>query len=241
VYAHVPDIVDFTRGLKILLKERGIITLEFPHLLKLLSGRQFDTVYQEHFSYLSLHVVRNIFDQVGLRVFDVEELTTHGGSLRVFGCHHEDVRKESENVGRVAIEEEKFGLLSPSVYDGFQPEANQVKDEFLRFLLDCRAQGATVACYGAAAKGNTLLNYAGVKTDLISCVFDKAPSKQGKFMPGSHLPIHSPEAIATVKPDYIVILPWNIAPEVVAQEGDLVRSWGGKFVVAVPKLEVLST
>ncbi len=239
VYAHVPDVGDFTRGLKILLQERGTITLEFPHLLKLLAGSQFDTVYHEHFSYFSLHVVRAIFSAAGLRVFDVAELPTHGGSLRVFGCHRDDPREEGESVARIAAEEERFGLLEAKVYDDFQAKADGVKDAFLRFLLDRRSEGATVACYGAAAKGNTLLNYAGVKTDLISCVFDNAPSKQGKYMPGSHLPILAPNAIDREKPDYLVILPWNIAPEVVAQEGERVRAWGGKFVVAVPELKVL--
>jgi SAM-dependent methyltransferase len=237
VYAHVPDINDFTRGLKAALKPGGTITLEFPHLMRLIEHTQFDTVYHEHFSYLSLHTVSHIFEKVGLRIRDVEELPTHGGSLRIYGCHAEDPRKTAQTVSDLLAEEKKRGLHSLAVYQEFQAKADKVKDDLLMFLLEQKRQGKRVAAYGAAAKGNTLLNYAGAKPDLLPFVCDAALAKQGKFMPGSHIPILPPAAIAEQKPDFVVILPWNIAEEVMKQNS-FIRDWGGKFVTAVPELTI---
>jgi SAM-dependent methyltransferase len=238
VYAHVPDINDFTEGLRVALKPGGTINLEFPHLKNLIASNQFDTVYHEHFSYLSLTAVVRIFASAGLRIFDVEELPTHGGSLRIFGCHDEDARQMSARVGDMLETERSCGLRDIEVYRAFQQRADKVKNDFLAFLIDQKRAGKRVAGYGAAAKGNTLMNYAGLKCDLISFICDAAPSKQNKFMPGSHIPILHPEEIAKRKPDWVVILPWNIAAEV-TQRLDFIRSWGGRFVVAVPELQVL--
>ncbi len=238
VYAHVPDINDFTAGMKALLKPAGTITLEFPHLMQLIAHNQFDTVYHEHYSYLSLHTVSRIFEAAGLRVWDVETLPTHGGSLRVYGCHADAARDTTDAVKALLAQETEFGLQALPVYQNFQPQADKVKTDLLDFLRAQKAAGKTVAAYGAAAKGNTLLNYAGVKVDMIPFVCDAAPSKQGKFMPGSHIPILPPQAMAEKKPDWVLILPWNIATEVVQQQ-QAVRDWGGQFVVAVPKVEVI--
>lgn len=239
VYAHVPDINDFTQGLRIALSEGGTVNLEFPHLLRLIEQNQFDTVYHEHFSYLSLTSVSRIFAQAGLRVFDVEELPTHGGSLRIYGCHNADARLSTVAVTTLLEREKEFGLLDLAVYQGFQQKANKVKNDFHLFLIEQKRAGKTVVAYGAAAKGNTLMNYAGIKPDLIDFVCDAAPSKQGKFMPGSHLPIFSPALLAKHRPDWVVILPWNISAEVTQQQQQ-VLSWGGKFVIAVPELKVLA-
>ncbi|MND36015.1 hypothetical protein D3C87_970850 [compost metagenome] len=237
VYAHVPDINDFTRGLKTALKASGTITLEFPHLMRLIEQNQFDTVYHEHFSYLSLMAVQRIFMNAGLRIWDVEELPTHGGSLRVYGCHAEDERPSSDSVSKVLDLEISAGLGDLAVYKAFQTKADKVKDDFVAFLIQQKRAGKTVAAYGAAAKGNTLLNYGGVKRDLLSFVCDAAASKQGKFMPGSHLPILEPSALERLRPDFIIILPWNIASEVREQQKH-VANWGGQFVTAVPQLTV---
>lgn len=239
VYAHVPDINDFTQGLQIALKEGGTINLEFPHLLNLIEQNQFDTVYHEHFSYLSLIAVNNIFEQAGLRVFDVEELSTHGGSLRIYGCHNNDARTTEDAVFTILEKEKAFGLKSLSVYQNFQQKADKVKNNFLLFLLEQKRAGKSIAAYGAAAKGNTLLNYAGIKQDLIDFVCDAAPSKQNKFLPGSHIPILAPEEMAKHKPDVVVILPWNISGEVIRQQQQ-VFSWGGVFITAVPELNIIS-
>jgi SAM-dependent methyltransferase len=238
VYAHVPDINDFTLGMKAALKPGGTITLEFPHLLRLLDQTQFDTVYHEHFSYLSLQTVARIFAAAGLKVVDVEQLGTHGGSLRVYGAHQDDARAASAAVAQVLAAEQAKGMDALPVYLDFQQHADRVKNDLLAFLIEQKRAGKTVAAYGAAAKGCTLLNYAGVKPDLLAFVCDAAPSKQGKYMPGSHIPILPPAAMAERKPDYVVILPWNIAPEVMTQQA-AVRGWGGQFVVAVPRLSVL--
>ncbi|MGE0430588.1 MAG: methyltransferase domain-containing protein [Hydrogenophaga sp.] len=235
VYAHVPDINDFTRGLKAALKPGGTITLEFPHLMRLIEHTQFDTVYHEHFSYLSLYTVSRIFQAAGLRVCDVEELPTHGGSLRVHGCHVEDVRVTTSAVAALLEEESRRGLQTVNTYAGFQARADQIKDDLLLFLLEQKRIGKKVAAYGAAAKGNTLLNYAGVKRDLLPFVCDAAPAKQGKYLPGSHIPIFSPSALLEHQPDYVVILPWNLRDEVMAQNA-AVHDWGGRFVTAVPGL-----
>ncbi|MGZ8158603.1 MAG: methyltransferase domain-containing protein [Methylobacter sp.] len=237
VYAHVPDINDFTRGLKAALKPGGTITLEFPHLMQLLEHIQFDTIYHEHFSYLSLYTVDRIFKAAGLRVWDIEELPTHGGSLRIYGCHDEDARQVSSSVEAMLAEEARRGLQTLATYQHFQAEANRVKDDLLAFLIEQKRAGKKVAAYGAAAKGNTLLNYAGVKPDLLPFVCDAAAAKQGKFMPGSHIPILSPAALIDQRPDYLVILPWNIATEV-KQQNACLAELGTKFVTAVPKLEI---
>lgn len=236
VYAHVPNINDFTAGLKAALKPKGTITLEFPHLMRLIEHTQFDTVYHEHFSYLSLYAVNRIFNQAGLRVWDVEELPTHGGSLRIYGCHDEDARQVFPAVDAMLAEEARRGLRNLDTYQVFQAKADRVKDDFLAFLIEQKRAGKKVAAYGAAAKGNTLLNYAGVKPDLLIFVCDAAASKQGKFMPGSHIPILSPVALTERRPDWILILPWNIAAEVMIQQ-DCIRHWGGHFVIAIPELE----
>ena len=238
VFAHVPDINDFTLGLKAALKPGGIITLEFPHLMRLIEHVQFDTAYHEHFSYLSLYTVVRIFDSVGLRVWDVEQLPTHGGSLRIYGCHAEHKRDSTRAVNSLLLEEAERGLQKMDTYQNFQIKANQLKDDLLSFLIEQKRQGNKVAAYGAAAKGNTLLNYAGVKPDLLEFVYDAASSKQGKFMPGSHIPILAPNALIDQRPDYLLILPWNIAAEVKQQNALLAES-GTKFVIAVPKMEIL--
>ncbi|CAB3883571.1 class I SAM-dependent methyltransferase [Achromobacter ruhlandii] len=237
VYAHVPDINDFTRGMKALLNTGGTITLEFPHLLRLLAHTQFDTIYHEHFSYLSLYAVSRIFASCGLRVTDVEELSTHGGSLRVYGCHADDDRADSPAVASMLRVEHDAGLQSPQVYQDFQARVDEVKNGFVDFLIRQRRAGKTVAAYGAAAKGNTLLNYAGVKPDLLPLVCDAAPYKQGKYLPGSRIPIHAPAKLEAVRPDYVVVFPWNIIEEVM-QQNRHVRDWGGKFITAVPTLEI---
>lgn len=238
VYAHVPDINDFTRGLKAALKPAGVITLEFPHLMQLLSQTQFDTVYHEHFSYLSLTAVSRIFQAAGLRIWRVEELPTHGGSLRIHGCHQDDARQTQASVQHILEEEVRQGLQSLPTYMAFQARADRVKDDLLAFLIEQKRAGKTVAAYGAAAKGNTLLNYAGVKPDLLPFVCDAASAKSGKFMPGSHIPIFTPGEIMARRPDFIVILPWNIQTEVMAQLSEA-ASWGAQFVVAVPELRVM--
>jgi SAM-dependent methyltransferase len=237
VYAHVPDINDFTQGLKIALKPSGTITLEFPHLLNLIQLNQFDTVYHEHFSYLSVYTVQAIFQSVGLRIFDVEKIATHGGSVRVYGCHSDDIRPNCASVELIIKEEQSFGLRNLSTYCNFQSKANTVKNDLLRFLLQAQLEGKKVCSYGAAAKGNTLLNYAGIKPDLIKFVCDAAASKQDKFMPGSHIPIVAPALLKEYQPDYVLILPWNIAPEVINTIG-FIRDWQGAFVMAVPTLSI---
>ena len=238
VYAHVPDINDFTRGLKAALKPAGIITLEFPHLLRLIVQAQFDTVYHEHFSYLSLQTVSRIFAAAGLRVWNVEELSTHGGSLRVYGCHQDDPRSTQAVVTSVLQAEIQHGLQDLNTYLKFQPRADKIKDDLLSFLIEQKRLGKKVAAYGAAAKGNTLLNYAGVKPDLVEFVCDAAQAKQGKFMPGSHIPILHPSEMLNRTFDWVLILPWNIAPEVVQQNSSL-KAKGVRFVTAVPELAVL--
>jgi len=238
VYAHVPNINDFTTGLKAALKPGGTITLEFPHLLRMIELNQFDTIYHEHYSYLSLYAVEHIFATAGLRVYDVEQLPTHGGSLRVYGCHAESGQSTSRQVNRVLDVEAGAGLRDLSTYQAFQGHADKVKNDVLAFLIEQRQQGKRVAAYGAAAKGNTLLNYAGVKPDLLPFVCDAAPSKKGKYMPGSHIPILAPEVIEEKQPDFVLILPWNIAGEVIRQNS-AVRAWGGRFVTAVPELNIV--
>lgn len=238
VYAHVPDINDFTRGLKAALKPGGTITLEFPHLMRLIEHTQFDTVYHEHFSYLSLYTVHRIFKTAGLRIWDAEELPTHGGSLRIYGCHDQDPRQVSPTVNAMLTEEASHGLQTLAAYQHFQAKADRVKDDLLAFLIEQKRAGKKVAAYGAAAKGNTLLNYAGVKSDLLPFICDAALAKQGKFMPGSHIPILAPAVLFERQLDYLVILPWNIATEVKQQNARLAEL-GTKFVTAVPQLEIV--
>jgi hypothetical protein len=238
VYAHVPDINDFTAGLRIALKPGGTITLEFPHLLRLIDENQFDTVYHEHFSYLSFTAVESVFAKAGLRTLDVEELPTHGGSLRVYGCHPDDPRPSSAAVHAMLEREARFGMKDLATYRGFQKKADKVRDDFRAFLAEQKRAGKTIAAYGAAAKGNTLLNYAGIGADSVAFVCDAAPSKQGKFLPGSRIPILPPGALAERRPEWVVILPWNIADEVRQQQP--LGAWGGRFVVAVPELRVLA-
>jgi hypothetical protein len=238
VYAHVPDINDFTRGLKAALKPNGTITLEFPHLMILIEQAQFDTVYHEHFSYLSLQTVIQIFSAAGLRVWNVEELPTHGGSLRVYGCHQDDPRLTQAEVSDMLQKEIEYGLQNLNTYLSFQSRADKIKNDLLSFLIEQKRAGKKVAAYGAAAKGNTLLNYAGVKPDLIGFVCDAAQAKQGKFMPGSHIPILHPSEMLNRQFDFVLILPWNIADEVVKQNSQLV-SRGKQFVIAIPLLKIL--
>jgi SAM-dependent methyltransferase len=238
VYAHVPEINDFTKGLKAVLKPEGTITLEFPHLMRLIEHAQFDTVYHEHFSYLSLYSVRRIFSMAGLRIWDVEELSTHGGSLRIYGCHQDDPRETQKAVLELLREEADRGLQRLETYRAFQSRAEKIKLDLITFLAEQKRSGKTVAAYGAAAKGNTLLNYAGIKPDLLPFVCDAAKAKQSRFMPGSHIPILEPEKLIEAKPDYVLILPWNIADEIISLNASLVER-GTKFVVAIPNLRVV--
>ena len=238
VLAHVPDIADFVLGHAILLKPDGIATFEFPHLYKLISENQFDTIYHEHFSYLSFTAVRDIFAKNGLNIFDVEDISTHGGSLRVFAQRSDHgTYKETPAVVDLVNLEFKSGVQSLDFYREFQSRADQTKDQFLQFLLTAKFEGKKVAGYGAAAKGNTLLNYAGVRPDLISFVVDRNPVKQGWFMPGSRIPIVEEDVLTIERPDYVVIFPWNLSAEVKNQL-QYIRGWGAKFVIAVPNLEI---
>ena len=238
VLAHVPDINDFVAGLTILLKQDGVITFEFPHLLQLIEKNQFDTIYHEHFSYLSLVAVKPIFEHHELEIFDVEEVTTHGGSLRIFAKHKNDHTKGiTYNVANMLDKEIKFGLTDLTVYQNYQHKAEKVKNDFTQFLIQAKNNGKTVAGYGAAAKGNTLLNCAGTKKDLLQFVSDASPHKQNKFLPGVHIPVFDEQKIKIEKPAYIVILPWNLKEEISAQLV-YIKDWGGKFVVAVPELQI---
>ncbi|MEI7431225.1 MAG: class I SAM-dependent methyltransferase, partial [Betaproteobacteria bacterium] len=238
VLAHVPDINDFVAGFATLLKPSGVATFEFPHLLKLVQQNQFDTIYHEHFSYLSLTAVRSIFAHNGLAVFDVEELSTHGGSLRVYAQRSDTGSREIGcSVDQLLAVENEAGVTSTVFYAGFQAKADRIKNDFLSFLIKAKNAGKTVAAYGAAAKGNTLMNYAGIRPDLISYVVDRNPAKQGKYMPGSRIPIVDESRLMETKPDFIVILPWNLGAEVTAQL-EYFREWGGQFVVAVPALSL---
>ena len=237
VFAHVPDINDFTLGLHAALKPEGVVTLEFPHVMRLIEFCQFDTIYHEHFSYLSLLAVTAIFAHAGLRVFDVEELPTHGGSLRVYGCRRDASHGETPAVAELRRLEASQRLDQLTAYQAFQQRAEALKDGFVRFLLDRKQAGETVAGYGAAAKGNTLLNFAGIRPGLLPFVCDAAPAKQGKFLPGSRIPVLSPEVLALRRPDYLVILPWNIAAEVMEQNAALAAQ-GTRFVTAVPEIRV---
>ena len=240
VFAHVPDINDFSAGLKAALKPGGVISLEFPHLLRLIEQAQFDTIYHEHFSYLSLWTAERILSTAALKVFDVEQLPTHGGSLRVFAAHAlDETKSRSTAVDAVLAEEAAAGLRGRDVYEGFQPRIDRIRAGFLEFLREQRSAGAKVVGYGAAAKGNTLLNYCGIKgNEMIRFVADLNPHKQGRYLPGSHIPVVAPERIEEQKPDFIVIFPWNLREEIIDQLADA-RAWGARFVTAIPELRIL--
>ena len=239
VLAHVPDILDFVGGMKIILKATGVVTMEFPHLMQLVDNNQFDTIYHEHFSYLSFHTVKQIFASQGLEIFDVEEIPTHGGSLRIFAKHAADISKvSSENVaGLLNIESEK-GLNGLAYYSNFQQKALKVKLDITQFLIEQKYKGKKVAAYGAAAKGNTMLNYCGIKNDLINFVVDANPHKQNKFLPASHIPVVNEEYLKIEQPDFVIIFPWNLKEEIVLQLA-YIKNWGGKFVVAIPHLQII--
>ncbi len=237
VLAHVPDINDFVAGMAIVLKPDGVITMEFPHLLQLMKNNQFDTIYHEHFSYLSLLSVEQIFARHGLQVFDVDELPTHGGSLRICArlAGNEPV---SDNIIALRNTEADAGLSKLETYAAFGEKAQEIKRKLLEFLIAAKRDGKRVAAYGAPAKGNTLLNYCGVRQDLINFTVDRSPAKQDRFLPGTHIPVYAPEKVAEAKPDYLLILPWNIKDEIMAKMHHI-RDWGGKFVVPIPAVEVL--
>jgi SAM-dependent methyltransferase len=240
VLAHVPDLNDFVGGMKILLKQRGVITMEFPHLMRLVAENQWDTIYHEHFSYLSFLTVSRVFQAHGLRVFDVEELPTHGGSLRIYGCHEEDAEKVESDAARELSERERAaGYEQLETYLGYGKRVEADKRQILGFLIGLKEQSLSVVGYGAPAKGNTLLNYCGVGSDFIDYTCDLNPHKQGHFLPGSHIPIRSPEAIREERPDVVLILPWNLKDEIMEQLS-FIREWGGRFAARTPELTLLS-
>ena len=240
VLAHVPDINDFVKGMKILLNPEGIITMEFPHLMRLMEGNQFDTIYHEHFSYLSLLTVEKIFANHGLTLFDVEELSTHGGSLRIYACHAEDTTKPiSQRVTELRATEEMAGFTHLENYFSFGEKVKETKFKLLEFLITAKRQGKSIAGYGAPGKGNTLLNYCGIREDFLDYTVDRNPYKQGKLLPGTHIPIFHPDKIKETKPDYLLILPWNLKDEVMKQMS-YVRDWDCQFVVPIPEVEVYS-
>jgi len=239
VLAHVPDLNDFVGGIKILLKPAGVATMEFPHLLRLIEGNQYDTIYHEHFSYLSLLTVKRIFAAHGMRIFDVEELRTHGGSLRIYVCHQESQDQPAgARVTELLTREEKEGVNRLYYYQGFGENVKAIKRDLLEFLLQAKRQGKQIVGYGAPGKGNTLLNYCGIRTDFLTYAVDRNPYKHGKYTAGTHIPIFPPEKIKETKPDYVLILPWNLREEIVSQLS-YIREWDGKCVVPIPDVEVL--
>ena len=239
VLAHVPDIIDFVGGMKILLKKHGVITMEFPHLVQLIANNQFDTIYHEHYSYLSFTTVKRIFESQGLEMFDVDELPTHGGSLRIYAKHTEDDSKViSDNVEKILRREKETGITDIRYYSNFSDKAMRVKLDLLMFLAEKKREGKKVAAYGAAAKGNTLLNYCGVKNDMISYVVDANPHKQNKFLPASHIPVVDEAHLRNDKPDFVLILPWNLKDEITAQL-DYIKEWRGRFVIPIPTLQII--
>jgi 2-polyprenyl-3-methyl-5-hydroxy-6-metoxy-1,4-benzoquinol methylase len=239
VLAHVPDIVDFAGGMKVILKDTGVVTMEFPHLMQLVDNNQFDTIYHEHFSYLSFYTVQKIFASQGLELFDVEEIPTHGGSLRIYAKHREDTSKAiSPNVAALLQKEADKGLTGLTYYENFQQKALKVKLDLTEFLISQKRAGKKVAAYGAAAKGNTLLNYCGIKSDLIDFVVDANPHKQDKFLPASHIPVMNEAYLKAQQPDYVIILPWNLKEEI-TQQLAYISNWGGKFVVPIPSLQII--
>ena len=239
VLAHVPGLNDFVKGMKILLKPQGVITMEFPHLQRLVDECQFDTIYHEHFSYFSFVTVEQVFAKHGITLFDVEELPTHGGSLRIYGCHTEDGSKlVSDRVIALRDREKRLGYTGLELYRSFAEKVMATKRGILAFMIDAKRQGKTIVGYGAPAKGNTLLNYCGIRTDMISYTVDRSPHKQGHYLPGTRIPIHAPEKIRETRPDYVVILPWNLKDEIVKQMAHI-REWGGKFVVMIPEVKII--
>jgi hypothetical protein len=238
VFAHVPDIRGFAIGLRALVKDSGVVTLEFPHLLRLMERRQYDTIYHEHFSYLSLLTASRALSFAGLCVVDVDELDTHGGSLRVYARPSESAEEPTSTVKAVLTEEEAAGLHTVAGHMGFASQVLKIKSDLLRFLLDAAAEGRSVAGYGAPGKGNTLLNHCGIRSDLVAYTVDRSPVKQGKFLPGTHIPIYSPDRLAETKPDYILVLPWNLRTEI-AEQLEYVRQWGGRLVFPIPELDVI--
>lgn len=239
VLAHVPNLNDFVQGMKILLAPEGVITIEFPHLKKLIELNQFDTIYQEHFSYFSLFTVEKVFAKHGLVIFDVDEISTHGGSLRIYAKHENDDDKAVEESVKVLREQEiRAGFTRAEIYTGFSEKVKETKRNLLLFLIDAKKQGKSIVGYGAPAKGNTLLNYCGIRSDFIDFTVDLSLHKQGMYLPGTHLPIYPPDRIDEVKPDYVLILPWNLKDEIIKQMGHVSR-WGGKFVVPIPELKVI--
>jgi SAM-dependent methyltransferase len=239
VLAHVPDLNDFVGGMKILLAEGGVITMEFPHLLQLIEHDQFDTIYHEHFSYFSFLTVSRVFEAHGMRLWDVEEIPTHGGSLRIYGCHADDASKPlSDRAAELLRRERAAGLDELGVYRAFAERMQADKRAILQFLIDLKAQGKSIAGYGAPAKGNTLLNFCGVRTDFLDYTVDQNPHKQGHLLPGTHIPIRPVEALRETKPDVVLILPWNLREEIVAQHA-YVREWGGRFAARAPELKLL--
>ncbi len=239
VLAHVPDINDFVSGLKYYLNDTGIITMEFPHLMNLIEQNQFDTIYHEHYSYFSFLTIKSIFEKHCLEIFDVDEILTHGGSLRIYAKHKDDKSKEiSGNVKNLLNKEIKKGMNEANFYKNFQAKADNVKYELIQFLISKKLEDKKVIAYGAAAKGNTLLNYCGIKNNLIEFVVDLSPHKQGKFLPASHIPIVGEEKIKESRPDYVIILPWNIKEEIMRQL-NYIHEWGGKFVIPIPKVSIL--
>ncbi|GAA3088798.1 SAM-dependent methyltransferase [Kribbella aluminosa] len=236
VFAHVPDIVDFAKGLRALVKDDGLVSLEFPHLLRLIENRQYDTIYHEHYQYLTLKTAAAALGKAGLNVVDVQELQSHGGSLRVFSTPAET--EPAELVGKVLQDEQDAGLHTVEGHLGFADEVFTIKSDLLEFLVQARRDGKSVAGYGAPGKGNTLLNHCGIREDLLPYTVDRSPHKHGMYLPGTHIPIHAPERLAETRPDYIVILPWNLRTEIVHQLG-YAREWGAKFVVPIPRLELI--
>jgi SAM-dependent methyltransferase len=235
VLAHVPDILDFVAGMKLILKPDGVITMEFPHLLQMMENNQFDTIYHEHFSYLSLYTVQKIFESRGITVFDVEEISTHGGSLRIFGRHSENYSLPvSGNVKKILQKEQLSGLTNIETYKSFQSKVECIKLELLSFLIQAKKEGKKVAAYGAAAKGNTLLNYCGIKDDIIDFVADANPNKQNKYLPGSHIPVVSEMVLKKSKPKYVIIFPWNIKDEI-SEQLNYIKKWDGQFVIFIPR------
>ena len=240
VLAHVPQLNDFVRGLKILLKPFGLITLEFPHLLRLMAENQFDTIYHEHLSYFSFITIEQIFAAHGLMLFDVEELPTHGGSLRVYACHAEDRSKDvGSRVVNLKAREKAAGFTCLDTYISYAEQVKETKRKILAFLIEAKREGKSIVGYGAPAKGNTLLNYCGVRSDFIDYTVDRSPHKQGLFLPGTHIPIYHPDKIKETKPDYVLILPWNLRDEIIAQMGNI-REWGGQFIVPIPEMKVIA-
>ena len=238
VLAHVPDLNDFVAGMKILLGEQGVITMEFPHLMRLMEENQFDTIYHEHFSYFSFITVEKVFAAHGLTIFDVQELPTHGGSLRIYACHSgQDARPIGERVTELRAREEQAGFTRLEHYLSFTGQVEETKRKLLEFLIDARRKGKSVVGYGAPGKGNTLLNYCGIRTDFLDYTVDRSPHKQGRFLPGTRIPIHAPDRLRETRPDYVLILPWNVKDEIIKQMA-AIREWGGQFVVPIPEVQV---